>query len=186
MQHIYLTQGLSELFYDQIGDEPYSRSDAQFWYAHLVPTISGPFVLLMEEHTRYCLTFHNPSETALYSFPLTFERQLRQHVIAITQANGKLAKRIALTVSALCDTVDMSVGMDYSVSADLFELGCTLQNAVEDCGGFPVPGLSELSLALHLNRQPRQNADGRSLIPLHAFHRRWLEQLGFSQPAPVF
>jgi len=40
--------------------------------------------------------------------------------------------------------------MDYSVSGELFEVTCALQTLLEELGGFPVPGITEFTLASHI------------------------------------
>ncbi len=180
MLHFFVSQGLSERIPSLLSPTINTPGLMQ-WYGHLVPTAFGEFVIFMEAKSHYCLLHSVVTDKHLAELPSLFKHRLYREVVALTQSDDKLAKRIKITVQEICKSTQFSVGMDYSVSGELFEVTCALQTLLEELGGFPVPGITEFTLASHINRVSRDTEIMGFAPPMEAFRRYWLTKLGISR-----
>lgn len=179
MQHFYVSQGLAEQLPTLLTATVRHQPAVLRWYGHLVPTISGTFAVFMEDQTRYSLVMQNPPSQP-QPFHDAFLAHLQQAVFWLTQVNARTAKRVAISLHELATPMQFSVGLDYAVSADLFDLACQLQFLLEDQPLVTNLSLAEAELARRLNFMSRVNGAGQEVLPVESFRAFWCRRLGIS------
>ncbi len=185
MQQFFISQGLAERIPQAVHPAPSVATEALTWYGHVVPTSSGQFFVFMEHTTRYCLVVHEDNVNA-QSEQTRIGRMIQpfliQTVIELTGVSDKIGKRISVLIDEMCQTSMVNVGLDYAISADLFDVACQLQIVIEDLGGYSAETLSEVNLAYHLNQNSEHGALAGS-TPLDRFKTLWIEKLGLNVAA---
>lgn len=147
------------------------------WYAHWVPVLGGDCTMVMEAKTRYCMVFHNLTADDYNNFVDIFRKRLAREVSALCQAQGANNTRLLNLVKRYNAQCEFSLGLDYSISGDVYDAARHLQNLVEGLGGFPVVGVTEFGLGIKLNQEllPQPGED-QAQSPLDAFREFWLHQ----------
>ena len=189
MQHLFVSQGLAELIPELISLEMPEGLNTLTWYGHLIPTVGGDFLVLMEATTRFSLLFNwqelQKEIVNAKSISKILENHLQKTVIELTRVSPKTAKRVAISVADWCKITYISVGFDYTVSADLFDIACQLQLMVEEFANAREQIPPEAELVNGLNSVSRSNGDGLQVVPAEAFNRFCCKQLGLSTVAGV-
>ena len=180
MQHFSVSQGLTEKLPELIVPT-FSRNATVelYWFGHIVPTVGGDYAVFMEDSSRYCLVMHQPPQHS-HEFRRAFFKLLHQSVRWLTQVNAKTAKRVELSIADVCRDLSFSVGLDYSVSADLFDIACQLQLFLEQSSSIPGSSQAEHDLAQHLNYTTRINSQSQEVLPVESFKLYWCRTLGIS------
>lgn len=179
MQQFHVSQGFAEKLPSLINNTRFDQASQLHWYGHLIPTFFGDFAVLMESQSRYCIVIQHP-EPQLADFQHQFYRHLQQNVQWLTQVSGKTWKRVMITLEHINKTLSVDVGLDYTVSADLFDIACQLQFLLDDLNQADLKMALDQELSSHLNFLPRVNALGEEVIPVEAFRDFWCQKLGIS------
>ncbi len=185
MQQFFISQGLAECIPQAVQPAPSLATEVLTWYGHVVPTSSGQFFVFMEHSTRYCLVVHEdnvPDQFEQTQIGRMIQSFLTQSVIELTGVNDKIGKRISVLMDEMCQTSQVNVGLDYAISADLFDVACQLQIVIEDLGSYSAETLSEVNLAYHLNQNSEHGAVAGS-TPLDRFKKLWVQKLGLNVAA---
>ena len=148
------------------------------WFAHSVPLLNGNGTMVMEAQSRYCMVFHNLIAKDFDHFPELFADRLFREVIALCQLSGINNTRLGQLVKQSCTDFQFSLGLDYSISADVYDAARHLQTIVEDLGGYPVVGVTEFGLGIKLNQEPLPHlSDNKPTSALDAFRAFWMQTL---------
>lgn len=178
MQHFFVSKTLAEAMAVHFVPHGSKPDMAMSWYAHWVPVLDGSCTLVMEARTRYCMVFHNLTPEDYENFVVLFRKRLWREVAAVCQARGTVRQRLSDSVKRHSAQFEFSLGLDYSISGDVYDAARHLQNLVDDLGGFPMVGITEFGLGIKLNQEVlRQKDEEQSQAPLAAFRQLWLDQL---------
>lgn len=177
MQQIFMSKTLAEAMIMHVTTGPRRLTGTMCWFAHLVPVINGSCTMLMEAESRYCIVFHNLTTAGFSQFPLIFRDRLAREVQALCQTTGNTSKRLIKLVRHSARECRFGIGLDYSISADVYDAARHLQKIVEDLGSFPVIGVTEFGLGIKLNREVLPHLGNGETTALDAFRRYWLDGL---------
>lgn len=181
MLHVFVSKTLNDVLSQHLVAKPKSLAEASRWYAHLVPVIGGECTLLMDGLTRYSVVFYNLTPADYARFPELFLARLQREITGVCQTEGTLAKRLMFLVKNECYPMQFSLGLNYEISADVYDASRHLQSLIETLGGLPAIGVTEFGLGVKLNQQSLASSgafgDIATTTPLRVFAHYWADQL---------
>lgn len=172
-----MSKTLAEAMRMHLITNPRRTPGTMCWFAHLVPIVNGSCTMLMEAESRYCMIFHDLTALDFSQFPLIFRDRLGREVQALCQTAGGTSKRLAELVRCASSECEFGIGLDYSISADVYDAARQLQNIVEGLGNFPIVGVTEFTLGVRLNREVLPHLCNGETTALDAFRNYWLHGL---------
>lgn len=179
MQRFFVSKSLAEDMAQLLARSTECDTLTMQWYAHRVPVLGGNCTMAMEANSRYCMVFHEMSDFG--RFPSIFRDRLSREVLAVCQTSGSTTYFLADLVKESCRDCCFSLGLDYSISADIYDAARHLQTIVEELGGFPVAGVSEFTVGISLNQQVLPHlSQAKPTSALSAFRDYWLQKLAFA------
>jgi hypothetical protein len=129
------------------------------------------------------MVFQNLPMKDFGQFSQQFCDRHTKEVVTLCQVKGAEREKLAALTQKSCDEVQIGMGLDYNISADLYDASRNLQRIVENLGGYPILGVTEFSLGIKLNQEVlhKRSKSGTKLETVNAldvYREFWLARLG--------